>query len=237
MVSSGSNLSIPRGLVHKGIWTIPVSGLMGAAIYTYWMTTPDSESDLAGAAAWASSTSAIATGLLYVVAVSALVLGLLAVYSLLADGRFGSWALVGLVAGVLGASMILSAIGTFVFAASDVSNLYDDGDQGVGPAITVLSGGNFGPAMNLLFSVAILVSLIGALAFGGALWRSGRLPRWSAVIFGAGFVLFLSSTPVLAQVGGVLLAIAGVMIARSLGRREIVSAEPQPAESQRATAA
>lgn len=237
MLSPHPHPLIPWRVVQGAIWLLPASGVIGAIIYSYWMTTPDPESDLAGFADWVSTATAIATGLLYVLAVTALIFGLLAVYSLLADGRSGTWALAGLVASVVGVGMILSALGAFIFAGSDIGDLYVDGEQGVGPALTILSGGNFGPAINLVFNVGIAASLIGALALGAALWRSKLVSRWAAVAFAAGFVLFLSSTPVLAQVGGVLLAIAGVMIARSLARMERVSMEPQPVEPRPARAA
>jgi hypothetical protein len=81
-----------------------------------------------------------------------------------------------------------------------------------------LSGGDFGRAVLAVLLAAIILGLLGAVANGVAIWRSGTLPKWAGVLVAAGFVLLVASTPIVSQLGGILLALGGGWIARTAGR-------------------
>ena len=78
---------------------------------------------------------------------------------------------------------------------------------------------------------AIIAGLLGAVAFGVAIWRSGTLPKWSGVLFALGFVLLVGSAPIVSQLGGILLLVGGGWIARTIGQAGATSARTAPTVS------
>ena len=220
MIAPQSAHSVPAAPLRWGIWLIPVAGIIPAIVFTLWMVgpNPNIDTDPKGAADAATSVLGLGGGIVYLLATIALVFGLFALYGWLAGGRMGTMALAGLVLSVLSVGLLLAAYGAFVLASAVAADVYRSGDAGASGVLAKLSGGNFGRAILATLIAAIIVGLLGAVANGVAIWRSGTLPRWSGVLFALGFVLLVGSAPIVSQLGGILLLIGGVWIARTIGQ-------------------
>lgn len=218
MVSTGTVQSIPRAHLRWGIWLLLPAGLIPALIFTLWMSGPDPSSDLRRSAEMMAGPLGLGTTFAYIVALIALLLGLQALYGWLAGGPMAGWALAGLVLGVASVALLVAGFSTGGLGAAVVADLYLSGKTGVGDAFASLSGGSFGWPILMAFTAAIVLAIPAAIAYGVAIWRTASLPRWSAVLFSLGFILVAASFPIATQLGGVLLAVAGVWMARALGQ-------------------
>lgn len=215
---------IPRRASALGMWLIPIgAGLIGA-IFTYFLTSPDVVEDPVGAAEFATNATGYALGILYILATIAVLLGLVALYAWLSDGPAGGIALAGLVLGVTSLGLLLAADGVFILATAAVGVLLLDGNAGAGDVLAKLTGGDFNWPVLVAFIMAVGLALAAGIADAVAIWRSGRVPRWTAVVFGLGLALLTTSTPLIGQIGSLLLVIAGVVIARSVSRLGATSA-------------
>src|SRR5690606_884935 len=125
----------------------------------------------------------------------ALLLGLFALYARLARAQAGGLALAGLVLGVTSLGLLLSADGVFVLTAAALGVLVLDGEASAADVIAKVSGGDFTWPVLVVFLSAVVLALAAGVAIAGALWRSGIVPRWAAILLGTGLVLFATSTP------------------------------------------
>jgi hypothetical protein len=218
MSMSRTDFSIPGGPVRWGAWLLPIAGIIPAIFFTIGMMTsnPDPDTDPKGAAEAATNAGAVVVGIILIVATLALIFGLFALYAWLASGRTRNSALAGLLLSVVSVGLLLAGLGAAILAAAIAADVYLSGDAGASAVLTKLSGGTFGRAVVADFIVAIVVALAGSVANGVAIWRSGTLPRWSGVLYAAGFTLVIASTPIVTQVGGILLLIGGIWIARTI---------------------
>lgn len=207
---------VPSEPSRRGVWLLPLAGIAGALIFTYWETAPDARTDVPGGAEWVTSTPGFTSGVLYILSLVALLLGLTALYGCLADHPGHIPALAGLILGVLSVGLILTTMGAGVLAAAVVADEYLSGNTAVAPALEDLSGGNFGTPIIIAFAGGVLAALASSIAFGYAIWRSGTLPKWSGILVGVGLVLFLATAPIVTQLGGILLAVGGAWIARTV---------------------
>jgi hypothetical protein len=230
MMSPQSGQSIPGAPVRWGAWLIPVAGIVPTIVFTLWMagSNPDIDTDPKGAADAATSVLGLGGGIVYILAAIALIFGLFALYAWLAGGRTGTAALAGLVLSVVSVGLLLAAFGAFTLAAAVAADVYRSGDAGASGVLAKLSGGNSGRAILATLIAAMIAGLLGAVAFGVAIWRSGTLPRWSGVLFALGFVLLVVSVPILTQLGGIVLLTGGGWIARTIGQAGATSARTAP---------
>ncbi len=83
-------------------------------------------------------------------------------------------------------------------------------ENSVGLFVTLTDSIRFGEWV-WLFTFGLLALAAGAILFGIAIWRSGRLPRWSGIPLALGFALFLPQffTPPPVRVAHGLLVLAG----------------------------
>jgi len=76
------------------------------------------------------------------------------------------------------------------------------------------------PFAFLFAGLAEVLSVIGSILFGIAIWQSQRLPKWSGVPYFLAILVSFLSAPffsfILGFLGGVLLLISGVWIATSV---------------------
>ena len=222
MATSDAYLSLPSGPIRRGIWLLPIAGIVPTLIFTLWMAgpNPDIAKDPKGAADAALSVLGLGGGVVYLLATIALLFGLFALYAWLAAGRTGGVALTGLVLSVVSVGLLLAGLGAFTLASAVAADVYRSGDAGASQVLAKLSGGNFGAAILVTLIAAMILGLAGAICFGVAIWRAGTLPKWAGVLVAAGFVLLVVSAPFVSQLGGILLAIGGVWIARTIGRAD-----------------
>lgn len=226
MAATRDERSVPAAPIRWGTWLLPIGGIVPAIVFTLWMASPnpDIDTDPKGAADAATSVVGLGGGFVYILASIALLFGLMALYGLLASGRSRGLALAGLVLSVVSVGLLLAAFGAFILAAAVASDVYLAGNAGASAVLAKLSGGNFGRAILMDFIAAMALGLAGAVANGAAIWRSGTLPKWAGVVFAVGFVLVVASVPVITQVGGILMAIGGGWIARTIAQADATAA-------------
>lgn len=220
MATADVTRDMASGPIRWGLWLLAAGGILCTAIFTYWMTQGnlDPATDPQRYAADATSVGTLGSNVAYLVGLVLLLLGVIALYGLLAGGQHRSLALAGLVLNVASLSALLAGLGAGILGGAVVASLYQEGQTGVAPALVKLSGGTFGTPILIALGVAVALAILGAIATGLALWRDGTLPKWTAVVFGLGFVLFTTSFPGPTHLGGILLAIAGIGLVRSLER-------------------
>jgi hypothetical protein len=227
MIAERSALTVPSAPVRWGAWLLPIAAILPVIFFTIGMIgpNPDVDTDPKGAADAAANAGAVGGGIVYMLAAVALILGLMALYVWLATGRTGRAALAGLVLSVVSVGLLLAGLGAAFLAAAIAANVYLSGDAGASAVLAKLSGGNFGTAVLVDFIATMVVGLIGGVANGVAIWRSGTLPKWAGVLYAAGFALMMASAPIVTQLGGVLLVIGGVWIARTISQTDATAGE------------
>jgi len=144
--------------------------------------------------------------------------GTLALYGHLAGGRADTTAFWGLMLSLAGGGLFLVFTGAFAFADPVVGRLYAQGDQSV---IAVAVAAFYqGPATSILYPSGILGTL-GSVLMGIAIWRSGSLPRWIAILFAVHTPLLAFASPFsypLELLGGVTLLASGLWLAPYMWR-------------------
>src|SRR5918994_2149188 len=106
--------------------------------------------------------------------------GLFGLYRYLTDRRGNAFALPALVLAVAGVALVIPLATFFAVHAPVIADLYVQGTQDV---IAVVEAG-FRSALGLaLVGFSSAAGIIGPFLFAVAIWRDGRLPKWTGVIF------------------------------------------------------
>ena len=176
-------MAAPR--VRLGALALAVAGVL---FVLYPAIRPYSdETSLQGAAAFASSNWIIAH-VLAMLGFVLVALGLLALYRALRDTPAEGLALLALVLTWIGVGLTLPYYGAEAFGLQVL------GQEALRQQNVVLVGlGNdvrYGPGI-YLFGTGLLLVGIGAILTAAAVWRSDTLPRWSGVLFGLAFALYI----------------------------------------------
>ena len=82
----------------------------------------------------------------------------------------------------------------------------------------------YSPVAATTFAVGLLLLGVGAVLAAIAIWRSGVLPRYSGILFGLGFALFIPQfyTPPAVRIAhGVLVAVGSMWVALTLWKAEV----------------
>ncbi len=226
MSMSRAEFTIPSGPVRWGAWLLPIAGIIPAILFTVGMAmpNPDPNTDPKVAAEAASNAGAAVFGVLYIAAAVALTFALFALYAWLAGGRSRNSALAGMLLSVVSVGLLLAGLGAAVLAAAVAADVYRSGDAGASAVLAKLSGGTFGRAVLIAFIGSAVVGLAGAIANGVAIWRSGMAPKWTAILYAVGFALLMGNSPIVTQLGGILLLIGGISIARIISGRSTTAA-------------
>jgi len=154
-----------------------------------------------------------------IVSLVLLLVGMQSLYSILADGSAGRWAFAGMILTIVGVGLFLPFAGNFAFVAPIAGRAYLNGDAN---AIKIIadSVAVSNPFAFLFAGLAEVLSVIGSILFGIAIWQSQRLPKWSGVPYFLAILVSFLSAPffsfILGFLGGVLLLISGVWIAASV---------------------
>jgi hypothetical protein len=155
---------------------------------------------------------------LQIYALTPLILGMFALYAIIARGRAPRLAITGLVLTVSGAGCLLPGTGYAAFVMPAAGVLISQGhDQDV---LRLLDQVFAEPGWIPVF-LGGLVYGIGLIVMSVAIWRSGRLSRWTAALLAAaalvGLATFLDVTA-LARVGAALSIAAHVALAIDIWR-------------------
>jgi len=121
-----------------------------------------------------------------------------------------------------GIALILPLMTFFPVNGPVIANLYQQGDQEV---IAVVEAYFTSPLGLALLGVSAVAGIIGGVLFAIAIWRLGKLPRWTAVLFGPSLPLLAIPITFASELLGavILLISAGAMAWK--GWQESVSGE------------
>jgi hypothetical protein len=222
------------GWIRAGLFALPVYGLLIA--YATWKPQPDQISDPEGWARFVSSSSYLVEHLIGNVLGTALViLGTTALGAFLTASRAPRLALWGMVLSITGYVLftVPGVISTFATPAIGASYLAGNRE------VMALE---FSLILTAIVVVALLLAVIGNGLLSVAIWRSGSLPRWAGVIWGAATLIFYVLGAALGMaatgaslptqpIGGVLMAVGGAWIAWAAVRQsatESISLASQP---------
>jgi hypothetical protein len=205
-------------LVRRGIYALPAAGVLTAVPWVFLFGQPSAKTD---PDAYARSVTAAGNGMagyVYLAGLICLLFGLLALYGYLARTRASTWAAAGMIISVVAIALALMVFGIFALADQVLADVYLAGHKDVSAAMVLLAGGTFSNRINNVFGSFVLLSLLGAIAYAVAVWRSGSLPKWAGILVAAGFVLSMALQPYVAWAGALFLVIGGFWLARSVSQ-------------------
>jgi hypothetical protein len=171
-----SNIGNPvSGQARAGLLALMAYGM---AVFSSTLThQPDPSSDFRAYAEYVTTPSFLVSHLAGSIAGTTIgILGLLALYAALPSPDRRRWiAVAALATSVSGLSLVMTLFGAAAYAQPAIGRAYLAGDQG---AIQINSD-IYGPvAISVGVLGGVLYSL-GGILFGVAIWRSGRLPKWT----------------------------------------------------------
>ena len=154
------------------------------------------------------------------------IFGVFALGVYLATSRAGRLGLVAVVVTVLGAALFLPLQGVATFSAPEEGQAVLAGLEEFVALPDIFAN----TVMGLTGFAVIVLSFVGNILLGVAVWRSGVLPRWAGALWAAAHVLmYLSlvygqtigpaSTPPTVPFGAAVVAISGAWMAFSVLRR------------------
>ena len=169
-----------------------------------------------------------------------LIFGVFALGAYLATSRAGRLGLVAMVLTVLGSALFLPLQGIATFAAPEEGQAVLAGLEEYEALPPI-----FANTVQALTGLAvILLSFVGNILVGVAVWRSGTLPKWAGALWGgANVLMYLSlmygqtigpaSTPFTVPLGAVVLVISGAwmvlsVLSRPSGVPAVGAAATQP---------
>jgi hypothetical protein len=120
-------------------------------------------------------------------------------------------------------SLLETVFGVLTLGSAVVAQMYNAGNTNALSVLHKFEGGNLAGLLNSVFGAGVLLALLASIAYGIAIWRAGVFPKWSAIVFGIGFVLLASSAPFSSLPGGIIMAVACFIMARSLGRHSVAA--------------
>jgi hypothetical protein len=140
-------------------------------------------------------------------------LGLLALYRTLRDTPAEGLAFLGLIATWIGVGLTLPYYGAEAFGLHPVGQ---EAIRQQSAAIMSLANDiRYGPGI-VLFGAGLVLLGLGAILAAVAVWRSGELPKWSGILFGLAFALYIPQffgSPAIRVIHGLLTAVGCVGLA------------------------
>lgn len=201
--------------IRLGALALALAGLLFVA---YPAVRPwHDENTTAGAAQSMSSNAWVAAHFFAMVGFILLPLGLLAVRTAVASTRAEPAALVAAVLGWIGVGLTLPYYGAEDFGLHAIAGPHGQGVD----LLPLVKAVRNQPVAITSFGIGLILIAVSAIVAAVAVWRSGALPRWSAVLFAVGFALYLPQFfgPAAVRVGhGVLVAIGSLWLAAALWR-------------------
>jgi hypothetical protein len=222
------------------------AGLLGLPLYgalTFWSSIegqPDPSTRLEAWSRFVTTNEYVLGHLLgSILGLIFAIFGLFALGAYLATSRAGRLGLVAMVITVLGSALFLPLQGIATFAAPEQGQAVLAGLEEFVALPDIFANSVAG----LTALAVIVLSFVGDILVGVAVWHSGTLPRWAGALWaGAHVLMYLSlmygqtigpaSTPPTVLVGAALLVVGGGWMAFSVLRRpssaQAVSVRAQP---------
>jgi hypothetical protein len=202
-----------------GVLALPVYGSL--VFLSTLSHQPDYRTDFHAYAEYVTTTSFLVSHLVgSILGTTIGLVGVLALFAVLATTDVRRLALRGLVLSVAGMAFIMTLFGAATFAQPAIGRAYLGGQQ----AAVVINSDLYGaPAVAVGLTGGLLYSA-GALLLGAALWRAGTLPRWTGPLYAVAVPLISIiglAVGVAQPVGAVLLTISGTWIASAVWTRPV----------------
>jgi hypothetical protein len=209
--------------IRAGLFALPLYGLLTFA--TTFDAQPDQVKEPEAWARYVSSTSYLVTHMLAATGGTILaIFGVFALGAYLATSRSGRLGLAAMVTAATGHALLMvpSVISTFVTPA--IAEAYLAGME------NVIKDVEFHPAMTIIYLLGLVLTFVGNVLLGVAVWRSGTLPKWAGAIWAASIPTFYLLGALLGIVttggslltqplGALLMAIGGAWMAYKVLRR------------------
>ena len=212
-----------------GVVAIPVYGLL--VFLSTVSHQPDYRTDFHAYAEYVTTTSFLVSHLVgSILGTTIGLVGVLALFAVLATTDVRRLALRGLVLSVAGMAFIMTLFGAATFAQPAIGRAYLGGQQA---AVAINSDLYGAPAVAVGLTGGLLYSA-GALLLGVALWRAGTMPRWTGPLYAVAVPLISIiglAVGVAQPVGAVLLTIGGAWIASAVWTRPVRVRAGSPARS------
>jgi hypothetical protein len=201
-----------------GLWALPVWALL-LAVSTL-SHQPSYSTDFPAYARYVTTTQFLISHIGASILGAAIgLLGMVALFVLLAGEGRSRLALWGLIASIVGNILSTSVFGVAAFAQPAIGRAYLSGDTE--QAVSINSD-VYGIPLFATALPGLLLFATGNVLFGLAVARSGRFPMWTGIGFALGGVLFAIIGFLFGTVqpfGGVVMAVSAAWIAHSAGRR------------------
>jgi len=202
-----------------GALALPISGLVAASAALVPGIGINPAVDPAGFAQAANYVGL--ANLVGIVSLVFLLFGFQALHAFLERNTVDKWAFAGMILSFIGLGLFLPFLGIFAFAGPVAGKFYLSGNL---QAVSIISEatGTSNPVALAIGGVSVLFSVLGAILFSVAIWRSGKLPKWSAFAyaFSAPLNWVPHYVPVLWLLGGILLFGAGIGITRGIWKAQ-----------------
>lgn len=227
MASSRGLSSDPALLARDGLWLMGAAGAVIALLWAAGMALANADID-AQTHRYVDLQKGFGViwGLAYCVALALLIPGLVALALIVFSHRNRHLAVWGVVIGTLAVSTLEAFFGTLALANAVVAKLYSAPNVTILPVLHKFEGGHLDPLLNDTIALAVVLTLITLVLFAIMIKRSPVLPTWAAIAFGLGLLLIAASIPFVSLPGGILLAIACFVMARSLGTAPVAKVLP-----------
>jgi hypothetical protein len=205
---------------RRGLWLLPLAGVLtGVPWFEFIHVGPGQPHVARDEALRALSLGDQVAVYAYAAGFLCLLFGLLALHASVMSRRPGVVTL---------AAVVLDEVGVLALARPIAAELYLSGHEDTAPLVLQLSGGTFGARVMGFLLGTIFIALLGAIATGAAIWRSGAVPKWAAVLFAIGFVLTMTDTPLIGWFGSALLFGVGSWIAWAVTRSAVATTKDAP---------
>jgi hypothetical protein len=185
------------------------------------------ETTLDGAIASMSSAAWVASHLFAMIGFTLLPLGLLALRGVVSATRAEATAFAAVITTWIGAGLTLPYYGAEDFGLHAIASRAAQGDPV--DVLELAEAVRFSPVAATTFAVGLLALGAGAMLAAVAVWRSGVLPRYSAVPFALGFALFIPqfyAPPAVRIAHGVLVCAGSIWLAFAIWQADRSAADP-----------
>ena len=223
----------PGRWARAGLWALPLYGAL--TLWASRTSQPDYKADFPAYAQYISRPAFLWEHLVGSIGGTALaLLGLTALFAVLATGNARRWALAGFVTSMVGNAFMLTLFGVAAFASPAIGRAYLDGQ----PGIAELNNDIYSTPLYVTAVLGVLLYGAGMILSAIASWRARVFPRWTAALYAITAPLIGLIGLLIGEVrtaGAVLLIVSTLGMALSMRRRYAQGSEhtPVPAPSTR----